>query len=144
MKLLQIQLICARKVCTTRKFDRQTSITESIENIRDNVLLRYADAKDLTFTVDTNNTTCCFVICSDKDGFARDAVHVNANTGLKIVKMNETVFCDEEDNAVTRGNLHCDGEVVGGFGREEDIDRFLLKWRIIRIVINLDNMQLEK
>src|SRR5947207_15987830 len=57
--------------------------------------------------------------------------------------MNETVLCNKEDDAVTGRNLHCNRKIIGRFGREKDINAFLLKLGIIRIVINLDDMQLQ-
>jgi len=56
--------------------------------------------------------------------------------------MDEAVFSDEKDDAVTVGDLHCDRKVVDSFRREEDVDRLLLKGGISRIMINLDDMQL--
>lgn len=143
-ELLQIQIIRSREICATRKFDSQSGITEGIENVRDDVLFRDTDTKDLTFTIDANDSTRGFVICSDEDCLAGNAVHVNANACFEIVKVNESVFCDEEDDAVTSGNLHCDGEIIGCLGREEDIDGFLLEGRIVGIMINFDDMQLTK
>ena len=72
-----------------------------------------------------------------------NAFHVNAYASFEMVEMNESVFRENEDDAVTSRNLHCDGEVVCCLGREEDID-FFLERRIIRIriIINLDDMQL--
>lgn len=141
-KLLQIQIICTRKICTTRKLDGQSGITERIEDVGDDVLFRDTNTEDLTFAIDANDTTGRFVICSDKDCLAGNAVHVNANASFEIVEMNESVFSDEEDDAVTSRNLHCDGKIIGCLGREEDIDGFLLEGRVIRIMINLDDMQL--
>jgi hypothetical protein len=143
-ELLQVQVICTRKICTTRKLDGQSGITECIENVRDDVLFRDANTEDLTFAIDSHDTTRSFVIGSDKDGFARNAVHINANAGFEIVEMNEPVFSDEEDDAVTRGNLHCNGEIVCRFRREENVYRFLLERRIIGIMIDLDDVQLSK
>ena len=82
------------------------------------------------------------MIGSDKDGFSRNAVHVNADTSFEIVEVDESVFRDKEDDAITRRNLHCDGEVISGFDGEEDVDSLLLEYRISRIVINLNNVQL--
>ena len=100
------------------------------------------DTEDLTFAIDANDTTRRLVICCDEDCLAGNTVHVNANASFEIVEVNESVLGDEEDDAVPSRDLHCDREIVGRFGREEDIDGFLLERRVVWIMINLDDMQL--
>ena len=143
-KLLQIQIICTRKICTTCKLDSQSGVTKCIENVGNDVLLCNTDAEDLTFAIDANNTTSRLMICRDKDCFARNAVHINAYAGFEIVKVNKSVFGNEEDDAVTWRDLHCDRKVVRCLGRKEHIDSFLLEGRVVWIMIDLDDMQLER
>ncbi len=57
--------------------------------------------------------------------------------------MDETELGNEVDYTVLLRYLHGDGEVVGSFGREEDINRFLLEWRIGSLMTDFDNMQLK-
>lgn len=101
-ELLQIQVVCTGKIGSTGKFDRQCRVAEGVEDIRDDVLLSDSDAEDLTLAIDTDDSTGGFVICSDKDGLARNAVHVDADSRFQVVEMNESVFRDEEDDAVSR------------------------------------------
>ena len=82
------------------------------------------------------------MISGDKDSFAGDAVHIDADASFEIVEMNETIFCNEEDDAIAGRNLHCNREIVRSFRREEDIDGFLWKLGVSWVMINLDNMQL--
>lgn len=96
----------------------------------------------MTLSVDTDDAAGRLVIGSDKDCFARDSVHVYADAGFEVVEVDEAVFRDEEDDAVPGRYLHCNGEIIGCFGGEEDVDGLLLEGRIIRIMINLDDMQL--
>lgn len=57
--------------------------------------------------------------------------------------MNESVLCHHIDDAVLFRNLHCDGEIVDSFGREEDVGCFFLERWIGRLVINFNNMKLK-
>ena len=125
---LQIQVIC------TREIDGKTGITEGIENVWNDDLFFDIDTEDLAFAIDANDTTRCL------DGLPGNAGHVNADPGFEIVEMNEVVPCDEEDDAVTSRDLHCNREIVGRFGREEDIDCFLFKRRVVGIMVNLDDI----
>ena len=65
------------------------------------------------------------MFASDEHGFARDSVHVETSSSFEVVKVNETVLGDEVDDAGSSRDLHGDREIVGGFGREEDVDCFL-------------------
>lgn len=63
--------------------------------------------------------------CRNKNRIGRDTVHVNAGTSLNVIHMYVTVFGDEIDDVILRGDLHGHGEVVLCFGGEEDVHCFL-------------------
>ena len=79
---------------------------------------------------------------SDEDSLARDAVHVDASAGLKVVEMDETVFRDKIDNAVLLRDLHRYREIVRSLRWEVDIHSLLREWRIRCGMINLNDVQL--
>jgi hypothetical protein len=58
--------------------------------------------------------------------------------------VNEPIFRDEVNDTVLLGNLHGDREVVGGLGREVDVDSFLDKGRVWRRMIDLNDMELRR
>ena len=105
-------------------------------------MFRNANTENLTLSVDTDDAACRLVVGGDENRFSRDTVHVYADARFKVVEVYKAVFGDEEDDAVSSRDLHCNREVIGCFGREEDINCLLLEGRIIRIMIDLDNMQL--
>jgi hypothetical protein len=56
--------------------------------------------------------------------------------------MNESIFGDEENNVVFLGHLHCNGEIIDGLGREEDVDGLLLENWSSFLVVHFHNMEL--
>ena len=143
-KLRQVQIISTGEISTAGELYGQGCVAEGINDVRNDVLFRNANAENLTLSIDTDDAACCLVIGGDEDGLSRDTVHVYADARFEVVEVNKAVFGDEEDDAVPSRNLHCNGEVIGGFGREENINGLLLKGRIGWIMINLDNMQLAR
>ena len=81
-KLLQVQIIRTREISSAGKFNSQRGIAESIQDVWDDILFCDTDAENLTLAVDTNDTTRRLVICSDKYGFSRDSIHVDADPGF--------------------------------------------------------------
>ena len=75
-------------------------------------------------------------------GFAGNSVHVHTRTRLEVVKVNETKFCDKEDNAVLFRDLHRDGEIVCGLRREEYVDGLLREYGVRGLMIDFNNVQL--
>lgn len=105
-------------------------------------VLVHADRQDLSLPVYTNDTVRLLVLCRGEDCLARNSVHVDTLTGFDIVKVDETKLGDKVDDAVFARHLHGDGEIVGGLGREEDVDGFLGERLVWRLVSDLDNVEL--
>ena len=57
--------------------------------------------------------------------------------------MDEAVFRDKVNNSMLFRDLHGYGEVVGRLWWEVNIDVLLGEWRVRRLVVNFDNVQLE-
>jgi hypothetical protein len=142
--LLHIQVVCTRQVRSAGELEGEVGIVEGIKDIGDNRLVVDVDTEDLTLLVDTNHTVSGFVFRSDKDGLARDAVHVDAPAALEVVEMDKAELCDHVDDSVLLGDLHRHREVCGSLRREEDIDVLLGVWGIRSLVVNFDNMQLHE
>jgi len=75
---------------------------------------------------------------------SRNAVHVNTDASLEVVQVNEPIFGDQVDNSVSFGNLHCDRKIIYGLWREIDVYSFFGEDGVGRVVINFDNVQLQK
>jgi len=120
-----VEIVGTGEVTTGSESDSEFDVVEGGENVGDHHLLIDRDAQDLSLSVDTDDTASRLVFASDEHGFARDSVHVETSSRFEVVKVDETVLGDEVDDAVTSRDLHGDGEIVGGFGREEDVDCFL-------------------
>jgi hypothetical protein len=142
-ELLQVQVIGTREIGSAGKFNGERGIAELIKNVRNDILFRDTNTEHLTLSIDANDTACSLVICSDKDRFARDAVHVDANAGFEVVEMDEAVLCNKEDDAVAFRDLHCYREIIDCLRWKENIDGFLLEHWICRIMIDLNDMQLQ-
>jgi hypothetical protein len=82
------------------------------------------------------------VFASYEHGLAGDSVHVETSSSFEVVEVNETVFGDEVDDTVSFRDLHSDGEIVGSFRREEDIDSFLGVNGVGGGVIDFDDVKL--
>jgi hypothetical protein len=107
-----------------------------------NSLLVHAHTQHLTLPVDSQNTMALLKLGRGKDCLARNAVHVDARARLDVVQVDETKLGDEVDDAVFLGHLHRDGEIVGGFGREKDVDSLLLERGVGLLVTDLDYVKL--
>ncbi len=142
VELLKVEVVGTWKVTARSELEGEFRVVESAKNVRNDGVLIDRDGKDLTLAVDTNDTAGRLVLCSDKDGVARDAVHVDASAALEIVEVNEAVLCDEVDNTVTLADLHGNGEVVGGLGWEEDIDGLFGESGLAILVVDLYNVKL--
>lgn len=81
--------------------------------------------ENLSLVVDANNTISCLVLHCHKDGLARDTIHIDASTRLKVVEMYKTIFCYEINDTMFLGYLHGNWEVVCDFRQEADINGFL-------------------
>lgn len=57
--------------------------------------------------------------------------------------MDETKLGDEVDDSVLLRYLHGDGEIVERFGREKDVDCFLLEGWVGRLMTDLDDVKLD-
>jgi hypothetical protein len=84
------------------------------------------------------------MLSSDKDSVTANSVHVNASARLEIIKMNEPVFCDNKDDSIFMADLHGNREVIDSFRREKDFDGLLLERRISFLVVNFNNLKLQR
>lgn len=140
--LLDIQIICARQISPACELERQFGVVECCQDIRDHRVVVDADAEDLSLPVDTEDSIAGVVFASHEDSLAGDTVHVDAGTGLEVIEMDETVLRREVNDAVSLGDLHGDGEIIGRLGREVNVDGFLRERRVGRLVVNLHNVKL--
>jgi len=139
---LLVQLICTRQTSARSKLISQLGVLGALQQIRNNCVLIQSYRKNLTLTVDTNDTSRFAISTGCEDGLTGDAVHENAGTGLEVVQMNEAILGDDVNDLVTIRDLHCDWEVVGGLGWEIDVDVLLGELRVSLLVIHLDNVEL--
>ena len=102
-----------------------------------------ANAEDLTPLVNADDSRRSLVLSGDEDGLARNTVHVQADTGLEVVQVDEPVLGDEVDDAVLLRDLHGDREIVRGLGREEDVDGLLGEHWVRGVVVKFDDVKLE-
>ena len=144
MVLFDVEVICAWQIGSARKLEGKIGVIESCEDVRDDGLLINVHAEHLSLFVDADDTVGCLVVGGDKDGFTGDAVHVHANAGFKVVKVDEAILCNEVDDAVLLRDLHGDREVVSCLGREVNVDVLLSVWSIGRLVINFDDVELRR
>jgi hypothetical protein len=138
--LLDIQVVCARQVPSACQFEGKLCVVQSGKDIRYYSLLIDVDAEDLSLLVDTDDTVGRLVLRSYKDSLAGNTVHVYASARFEIIKVNETVFRYEVDDAMLLRYLHSHWEVVRCFGWEVDIHGFLDEWRIRSGVVDFNNM----
>lgn len=138
--LLDVKVISSRKVTSGSKFESKLSIVKRVKDVGDERGFVDADAEDLTLLVDTNDTIRGFVFSRYEDCLARNSVHVNADTALEIVEVNETVLGDQIDDSVFLRDLHRYREVVVGFWREVYVDSLLGERRVWVGVVNLDDV----
>lgn len=141
-ELTLVEVVGTGKVASRRETNREVDVVERRENVGNHDLFIDRDAQNLTLAVDSDDTARRLVFAGDKHCLARDAVHVEACARLEVVKVDETVFRDEVDDTVALRDLHRDGEIVRGLGREEDVDRFLRVHRVGGSVIDLDDVEL--
>lgn len=85
------------------RLERELRVIERRQNVRNNGLFVDVDAEHLSLLVDTDDTVGRLVLGSDEDGFARDAVHVNAGSGFQVVQVDEAVLGDHVDDIVFLG-----------------------------------------
>lgn len=57
--------------------------------------------------------------------------------------MDEAVFRDKVNDTVFLRDLHGDGEVIGRLWWEVNIDVLLGEWRVRRLMVDLNDVQLE-
>ena len=142
--LRYVQIVGTGKISSTRKLERELRIVESREDVRDDGLLIDVDAENLALLVDTNDSVRALMLSSDEDGLARDTVHVDARARLEVVDMDEAVLGDEVDDAVLLRDLHSYWEIVCCLWREEHVNSLLLEYRISCLVVDFNNMKLQK
>ncbi|KAI3480029.1 hypothetical protein L1887_57805 [Cichorium endivia] len=142
VELLEVEVVCAGEVAAGGELEGEVGVVEGAEDVGDDGVFVNRDGEDLTLAVDADDAAGGFVLCGDKDGVAGDAVHVDAGAGLEVVEVDEAVLCDEVDDAVALADLHCDGEVVGGLWREEDVDGLLCEGGLAVLVVDLDDVEL--
>jgi hypothetical protein len=56
--------------------------------------------------------------------------------------MDEAVFRDKINDSVFLRDLHGHGEVIGSLWWEVNVDILLGEWRVRRLMVNFDDMQL--
>lgn len=84
------------------------------------------------FRILTDNAASALMRRSDKDGLARDAIHVDADGALDVIHVNVAVLGDEIDDVVLVRNLHGHRKVVVGLWGEEHVNRLLGEGLIAR------------
>jgi len=57
--------------------------------------------------------------------------------------MDKAIFRDKVDDSMFLRDLHGHGEVIGSFWWEVNVNVLLGEWRVRRLMVNLDDMQLE-
>ena len=57
--------------------------------------------------------------------------------------MDKAIFRDKVDDSMFLRDLHGHGEVIGSLWWEVNINVLLGEWRVRRLMVNLDDMQLE-
>ena len=142
LKTLDIEIIGTGETAARGYLEGELSVAESVDNVRNQVVLVNTDGEDLTLAVDSNDTAGYLVLCSHKDGLATDAVHVDAGAGLEVVEVDEAELCDQEDDAVLLTDLHGNREVAAGLWGEVNINSLLGVDRVSFLMINLDNVKL--
>lgn len=142
--LLDVQIISTRQIPPARQLKRQLGVVWVGEDVWDHSLLVHIDTENLTLFVNTDDTVRRLVLRGHEDSLSGDTVHIDAGPRLKIVKVDETILCDEVNNSMLLGNLHGDGKVIGSLRGKVHIDGLLDEWWVRSGMINLNNMQLIK
>lgn len=68
----------------------------------------------LSFSIDSDDSSCRFVGRGDKNGLSTDSVHVDTGACFKVIQMDVTVFCDQEDHIVLFADLPNNGNKPWG------------------------------
>ena len=119
------------------------SLIEHTHDVWYHVRLVQANTQDLTLLVDSDDSSSQFVFGGRKDGVPGNSVHVKALPGLKVVQVDESVFRYEINDTMTFRDLHSDGEIASGFGREEHISSLLREYWIGGVVIDFNDVKLQ-
>jgi hypothetical protein len=98
--LLDVQVICVRQVPSACQFECKLCVVQGGKDTRGYDLLIDVHAEDLSLLVDTDDTVGRLVLCSYKDSFSGNTVHVYASTRFEIVEMDKTVFRYKVDDAM--------------------------------------------
>lgn len=122
--------------------NRIQRVVELTSNIVDNSIVIHGDTQDLSLPVDSNDTILDLVLCCGEDCLSGDTIHVDTLSRLEVVEVNESKLGDEVNDTMALRDLHGNGEVVGGLGREEDFDCLFLERWIWRLVTYLYNVKL--
>ena len=142
--MLDIEVVRARQVGSTCKFEGKLSVVERGQDVWYNRLLINIHAENLALLVDSDDSIGGLVLSGDEDGLARDTVHIDARASFQVVKVDKAILGDHVDDAVFLGYLHGHGEIVRGLWREIDINVLLGIRRIGGLVVDLDDVQLER
>lgn len=54
----------------------------------------------LSLSVDSNNSSCCLVLCSNKNGLSTDPVHVDTGASFQVIQVDVAILCYEEHHIV--------------------------------------------
>lgn len=141
-ELARVEVVRAGEVGAAGEADGEVGVVEGAEDVGDDGVVVDGDGEDLALAVDSDDTARRLVRARHEHGLAGDAVHVDARSRLEVVEVDEAVLGDEVDDAVALRDLHRDGEVVGGLGREEDVDGLLGVDGVRRLVVDLDDVEL--
>ena len=142
LELSGVQVIGTGETSARSELDGDFGVGRIIEEVRNNVSFVNGDKEDLTLAVDTHKTRGVVVSASSEDGLAGNSVHEDESSGLKVVKVNKAVLGNHEDDTILLRDLESDGEIVGGLGREEDVDSLLLEDWVRFGVVDLNNVNL--
>jgi len=141
--LFNVQIIGTGKVSSASQLECEFSIVKCCQNVGNDGLFVDVNTEDLALPVHTNDAICRFVLCGHEDSFAGDTVHVHTSTRLKVVEVDETKLRHQIYDTVFLGHLHSDREVIGGLGREIDVNGLFNERRIRSSVVNLNYVELE-
>lgn len=99
--LLDVEIVGTWQVSAASQFECKFRVVECRQDVRNDRLFINVHAQNLALLVNTDETLRCLVFSRNEDGFARDSIHVDAGTGFEVVQMDETIFGDEIDDAVS-------------------------------------------
>ena len=143
-ELVEIEIVGTGEISARSESNGEIGILESFENVGNDGIVVDGDGEDLSFSIDTDNTVRRFVLAGDKHRFSTDSIHIDACAGFEVVEMDKSVLGDEIDDAISFGDLHRDGEIVGRLRGEKDIDGFLGVDGETFLMINLDDVELSR